>query len=305
MDLDTYKKKLIKNKQKHYSRIIRNFNHKIRYFRHRNLRKYKIFIQRRNNTINRLRNEVKIIQNLKRKSEKNALLIGINYVGTPNQLYGCINDCYDIKVVLDRYKYKSKLINDYSEIKPTKATILDEIKKLLKNSIYGDTLFLYFSGHGNRIRDNNKDEIDKKDEIIICYDKTFIRDDELQNLLIKHMKFGVKLNIVMDCCNSGTQFDLRFNYNSRVKVNKKCKPIRGNCVLISGCKDNESSYEAYIKNKTSGAFTSVFLKFVRRKMTFRNFMNHIHSKLQRGNYNQKPQLSSGQKLNYSKHRYIL
>ena len=85
MDLDTYKKKLIKNKQKHYSRIIRNFNHKIRYFRHRNLRKYKIFIQRRNNTINRLRNEVKIIQNLKRKSEKNALLIGINYVGTPNQ----------------------------------------------------------------------------------------------------------------------------------------------------------------------------------------------------------------------------
>ena len=61
-------------------------------------------------------------------------------MGTPNQLYGCINDCYDIKVVLDRYKYKSKLINDYSEIKPTKATILDELK-ITQNSIYGDIYF--------------------------------------------------------------------------------------------------------------------------------------------------------------------
>ena len=42
---------------------------------------------------------------------KKALLIGINYTGTANELNGCINDVMNMKTALiDKYEFKNEFI---------------------------------------------------------------------------------------------------------------------------------------------------------------------------------------------------
>ena len=58
---------------------------------------------------------------------RKALLVGINYTGTPNQLYGCINDINNMGSYLQKVrKYNSFIImSDISTIKPTRKLIVD------------------------------------------------------------------------------------------------------------------------------------------------------------------------------------
>ena len=82
------------------------------------------------------------------KPNKKALLIGINYNGTNNQLNGCINDVTDVGNYLIGKGFSINLITDITYLKPTKYTILAEFKNLLQNSTRGDVLYFMFSGHG-------------------------------------------------------------------------------------------------------------------------------------------------------------
>ena len=69
------------------------------------------------------------------KVNKNALLIGCNYIGTQYQLSGCINDVENIQTKLKtQYGFNNILImSDNTSKKPIKVNILDEIKNLLTN----------------------------------------------------------------------------------------------------------------------------------------------------------------------------
>ena len=50
---------------------------------------------------------------------KLALLIGINYIGTPQQLSGCINDITETKKILKEvYKYEEKNIVSLTDKTP-------------------------------------------------------------------------------------------------------------------------------------------------------------------------------------------
>ena len=141
---------------------------------------------------------------------KKALLIGINYTGTSNQLNGCINDVNCIKERISTQGFTSiNTITDLTTTKPTRDNILKEFKNFLANSQAGDLLYFLYSGHGSYALDRNGDEADGYDELIISADFKSISDDELKTIIQQNLKQDVTLFAMFDSCFSGSVLDLR------------------------------------------------------------------------------------------------
>ena len=242
------------------------------------------------------------------KTNKKALCIGINYLGSPYELNGCFNDVNNIK---------SKLINNYgfiekdiivltddttSQIKPTKTNMLNEIQKLLVNAKSNDLLLLCFSGHGSQTTDLNGDEKDGLDEMIISADLQSITDDSLNSLIrtsIPASSTNVSLFVLFDSCHSGTMLDLKYQYldtlNNNLTLNEKNADTTCNIVMISGCLDKQTSADAYINNKSQGAMTWSFLESLNTNpnMTWKELTQSMRALLSNSQFEQIPQLSSG------------
>ena len=92
-----------------------------------------------------------VIQNftpkqIKIDKAKKALLVGINYTGTSNELFGCINDVNCIKERISTQGFTSiNTITDLTTTKPTRDNILKEFKNFLANSQAGDLLYFLYS----------------------------------------------------------------------------------------------------------------------------------------------------------------
>jgi len=140
---------------------------------------------------------------------RKALLVGINdYPGTQNDLQGCVNDITNIYDVL--VKYFAFLPSDIvmlSDSRARRTAIMEGLKSLLGGGKEGDTLVFHYSGHGSQVSDVDGDEEDGKDEVICPYDFDwsggFIKDDDLASL-VQGMRKGVRLEIILDSCHSGT-----------------------------------------------------------------------------------------------------
>ena len=83
------------------------------------------------------------------KSNKKAVLVGINYVGSQNELKGCVNDVYKIRdLLVSRYDYLHENIKLLLDGEATRANILSEFTNLVENAQEGDRICFTFSGHG-------------------------------------------------------------------------------------------------------------------------------------------------------------
>lgn len=231
-----------------------------------------------------------------------SLAIGINYIGTEYELNGCINDVTNVTDILkNNFNYKENvLMTDNTTMKPIKSNIISQFTKLLQNSNSGDKLFFIFSGHGSQELDTNGDEIDGIDEVIITQDFKSILDDDLKKIINAHLKSGVKLFCLFDSCHSGTCFDLKYNENGQ--INSKMNDTNGQVIFISGCKDEQTSEDAYINNKNNGALTAGFLEILKKynylqtNVTYKQFLEDLKQYLSENNFSQIPQLSYGQAM---------
>lgn len=90
---------------------------------------------------------------------RKALLIGINYTGTPHQLRGCINDAMNMREYLinDRgfSSDRSDMVvmsdapeNQGTPFYPTGENMLAAFNWLVAGNNKGDSVFLSYSGHG-------------------------------------------------------------------------------------------------------------------------------------------------------------
>jgi len=154
---------------------------------------------------------------------KRAVLIGINYVGQNGELSGCHNDVLNIVEYLkDVHEFEdgnmTVLMDDGEHEDPTRENILQAYEKIVSESQDGDVVYLHYSGHGGRLRDDDRDEeTDGYDETLIPLDYASsgqIRDDDLLQKLVKPMKDGVFVTSIMDCCHSGTVLDLPYNFRA-------------------------------------------------------------------------------------------
>ena len=269
-------------------------------------------INKYNNDINILRNnlivDIKKINSFTSEflvepvnvKNKKALLIGINYINTPHQLYGCIDDTARMKDLLTTYGFNDfKIITDLTRIKPTKDNILNEIKNLLANAKSGDVLFLYYSGHGSYTFDRNKDETDGKDEMLFSLDLKGVLDDELKSILQTNLKNDITLVAMFDSCHSGTMLDLKYNYldsnnYDNYSENEKVSECQGNVIMISGCMDSQTSDEAVIDNKNQGALTWSFIDCINKtpNCSWRELLKQMRGLLKNKGFTQIPQLST-------------
>jgi hypothetical protein len=249
--------------------------------------------------------------------KKYALLVGINYINTSNQLEGCINDALNLKnMLITRFSFNDSdciLLTDNTKVKPTKTNILNNLTNILKNSVSGDTVVFTYSGHGTNTVDLSRDEDDGQDELLVPIDATSIRtcilDDDLKQLLVTYLKPDVKMFCIVDSCFSGTIFDLKYNYfpvkpinnitdKFSVSVNKTEKEaIKSNLIVISGCQDNQTSADAQIsKNNYQGAMTFTLLETIKNKGTnisLQDLLLNMINLLKSNGFSQVAQLSSG------------
>jgi hypothetical protein len=152
--------------------------------------------------------------------KKRAVFIGINYLNSKYVLKGCISDANNMKNILStKYGFQDYIIltddTEDATKQPTKDNIINAMKWIVQDAKPGDSLFFHFSGHGGKVKDNNGDEIDGFDETImpIDYKKNGqIKDDTINELMVKPLPKGCKLTAVFDCCHSGTMMDLPYTY---------------------------------------------------------------------------------------------
>ena len=237
---------------------------------------------------------------------KRALLIGINYFGQEGELYGCHNDIDNLAshLLSCGFSYFVSLKDSkegITDVTPTRANITKYLKKLIKKTGPGDTLYIHYSGHGSYVRDLSGDEVDLRDECICPYDYAengFIIDDEL-NEIIKSAPADAKLRICFDSCHSGSVLDLPFRWISSDRfVNENNAGDGRDIIFISGCMDSQTSADAYIKGNYSGAMTRMLLdalydikKSMNTTFTWVDLINMMRYKLHIGGYQQIPQLS--------------
>ena len=241
---------------------------------------------------------------------KRAVLIGINYAlnATVNTLDGCINDAMAIRgVLMDTYQYKHENIAVLRDdeavgyVKPTRENIINSIRNAANLSTEEDELWIHFSGHGDYVDDNNKDEVDNRDEGIVSSDfdndtVKMILDDELKPLL-NEVKGTVM--ITQDSCNSGTGWDLPFKYTKQ-SDNTYERTVQGpmfshtttdNIYMFSGSRDDQLAFEL----KNLGAFTSAFIESLRLRnhnVTFTQLEDDINKYLERQDLEQRTVFTS-------------
>jgi hypothetical protein len=264
---------------------------------------------------------------------KRALLIGVNKYKIPGaDLRGCVNDVNNMKAALvDLFGFKPGDITVLTDYDATKAAMMAGIKQIIKDSKSGDVAVIHYSGHGSNVPDDNGDEPDGRDEILCPSDLNWddtLRDDWLRTEIDK-VKPGVHLAFVMDCCHSGTNTRalepmdvpvkerylpspwalagaesghrnvgraVRSQLKRSSKATRKTKDIVNADlpeVLITGCRDTQTSADAFIDNVYTGALTYGLVDAMRKakgKLTYRELHDAATSALAKKKFEQVPQL---------------
>jgi metacaspase-1 len=253
-----------------------------------------------------------------------ALIVGCNYTGTDFSLSGCINDANSIEQIFQPWGYEITKMTDNSSgnLLPTKNNILAKLAEFVAKLTADDTLLFYYSGHGSRISDANGDEISGLDSVIIPLDvrsQGSIVDDSIRAIFAQAVA-NSNILAIFDSCNSGSICDLRYNLfdtsyradpfiksklydtpnliaRNNIITNNKYTETVANVVSLSGCKDDQFSYEIVTTNGVpGGALTYSLISCLKSQtptINFTNMLANIKSRLISLRLGQNPSLMSG------------
>lgn len=255
---------------------------------------------------------LRIIRNIRENTvdeikinKKAALLIGINYQGTNNELGGCENDIYDMKAKLI-FNYgileEDILVLTEKEAKtPTYTNIIYAMNWLVEKNKQGyENIWFQYSGHGIYKNDKNGEELDGRDECIISSDMQLISDDVLNTNLVSRMSNDVNMICIMDCCYSGTIMDLKYKYKRRGVCELQYNNKDGkNIISISGCRDDQTSADAWFTNKWNGALTKKLMTILERSnyaITTMNLLTELGIELSGNGFTQQPVLTTNRRI---------
>lgn len=304
----------------YYSSVVNNINNS-RYSIAYKKNAIILITNQTNARINALQNKLKAdilsIQQLAyntvtRGTNKNALIIGINYIGTSNKLEGCINDAKHLSTLMTSSGFQNiKLLTDHTLEKPTRNNILNGFTNLLANSKTGDVVFFSYSGHGSYTVDKNNEEATGYDQMIVPCDFKCIVDDDLKKIIDANLKIGVTLIALFDSCFSGSVLDLKYQYsdsldNNNFTENNSESITKGNVIMISGCSDIQTSADAKINNKAQGALTWAFLQTFNssKNLTWQQLLQGMRDLLKNNGFDQIPQLSSGKFIDINTQAFV-
>jgi hypothetical protein len=265
---------------------------------------------------------------------KRALLVGINRYRMPGaDLRGCVNDVQNLQALLvESFGFARKDIAILTDFAATTVAMQAGIKDLVSSGRPGDVLLFHYSGHGSNVPDDNGDEADNRDEILCPTDldwKKPLRDDWLRKTFDK-LRDGVSLTVIMDCCHSGsntravlppdapvkerflpspwdliaaesgrrlrgkTRGTLRASARSQ-RVKKDVVDAKIKEVLITGCRDTQTSADALIAGTFNGALTYYLVSTLKAggpATTYRDLRERTAAEIKVNGYDQVPQLEA-------------
>jgi len=246
------------------------------------------------------------------------LAIGLNYTGTQNALRGCLNDANDWANQFRPVLTSAPML--LLEQLATKANIIAELSKVLGKLTAGDTAIVTYSGHGTYIPDQSGDETDRRDEALCPWDmqRNLLLDDELKDIVSQRVD-GSRVLLITDCCHSGTMTrnsefqpdrgepryipfsDLTCCMCSEAvdRITSQARAARSfarstdsGLVHLSGCQDDQVSYDATIAGKACGAFTYYALAALKARktpgMTYSEWKEAVRPYLPSNRYPQSP-----------------
>jgi len=265
-------------------------------------------------------------------ANKRAVLIGVNRYRLPGaDLRGCVNDVKNLQAILSRrYGFAKSDIVTLQDFAASKKAIEAAIGSLVRGGRRGDVLLVHFSGHGSNVPDDNGDEAEGRDEILCPTDldwKKPLRDDWLRKTF-DGLRAGVSLTFIADSCHSGTitravlppdapiierylpsPWDLVAVESGRAlrgavrgglrrsgRAARKARdivPVDLPEVLITGCRDTQTSADAMIDGSFNGALTFNLVAAIgeaKDGVTYRQLHDATVAKLKRGRFDQVPQL---------------
>ncbi|MBS1638173.1 MAG: caspase family protein [Bacteroidetes bacterium] len=250
-----------------------------------------------------------------------ALLVGINKYPT-QPLNGCVNDVEDMaKFLVAKCGFAMNDIRLLVDERATKDAIIERLGWLLTGLNSGDRVLFHYSGHGVQVPTRNpQGEADGLDEAICPVDFDFtdahtIRDKDF-NRIFSSIPAGVEFIWVSDSCHSadlsrevlkkGEQpksfaVPADINWRLQTALQRGIHPIGFqraasalNLALISGCKSDQTSSDAYFGNRANGALTYYLLKQLQTanglSMSLTDLVAAVNTALNQAHYSQQPQL---------------
>lgn len=256
-----------------------------------------------------------------RSGRKRALLVGINKYQIPNaDLNGCVNDVTRMRdLLVDVYGFDPDNIRLLTDERATREGILERLYWLFEGSQAGDEIVFHYSGHGAQVRDRDGDELDDGlDEILCPTDMDWdypLTDDDLA-VAFKGLAKGAYFTMISDSCHSGTitreltqglveQYAKRLNPPADIwhRNGNKDLPVnvlgaregdeRGQRhVLLSGCRDNQTSADACFNGVWNGALTYMLLNVLEESpnMVWDDVVMNVRKRLVDAGFDQVPQL---------------
>lgn len=263
---------------------------------------------------------------------RKALLIGINRYRIPGaDLRGCVNDVTNLsRVLVDLCGFAKGDIKVLIDENATQVAMQKGIRALVSGGRKGDVLLLHYSGHGANVPDADGDEADRRDEILCPHDldwKKPLTDDWLRTTFDR-LRVGVSMTVIMDCCHSGSNTRALFPPDAKrvprylpnpwdIMAEESGRKLRGKVqgslrraspaartrgdavtvdipeLLITGCRDTQTSADAHIGGSYNGALTyalTTVLREAKGRIGHRDLHAKVLAWLKREDFEQVPQL---------------
>jgi len=261
---------------------------------------------------------------------KIALLFGLNYKACASgHLRGCHEDVQNIKKYLQKeHAYLENNIRAFNDEENPQDTskdgIVSNIMNLAKESWKQPIkeVFIHYSGHGGQMFDTQRKENDNKNECLIPsdYEKNGVISDDYLNRLFQCFNPNTHVIFVCDACHSGTMADTKYKYNIDTEndeiietQNNDAKNIDCDLICISGCKDSQTSADAYNVNDKhlfSGALSSCLLQALKEKkgdtqISCQNLFKNVKNLLKQKGFTQLPIITSSRNLDFQKRQLFI
>lgn len=234
---------------------------------------------------------------------KKAILFGLNYPGQPGELRGCRRDAECMRDFLKEDKAYDSVRLYTSDRQTSHMSIVRKMYALAIASWREDLseACIYYSGHGgNRQRpswDNTSEtEVDNCDEFLVPTDYQrcgVILDNKIKKIL-RWFNPKTRVVVIVDACHSGTMCDLKYSFDGTRSVAGPAQyRCNSNIVCVSGCKDEQCSYEAWQGEIRGVMTTALLLALQRHKLeSTSDIYKYISEYVSRTGFDQAPQFSS-------------
>lgn len=227
---------------------------------------------------------VVLLQAPEAKAEtRRALVIGIDrYAPLPaggdaakawSDLDGAVNDAKDVEKLLKSPAYGFTAVKTLHNEQATREAIVQAIRThLIAPAQKGDTVVIYYAGHGTQVENKLSKEADKKDEAIVPHDvptgQAPLRDKELAKLYNELIDKGVTPTIIMDSCHSGSigrgagkSRMVRAKFAPVADASEPLPPESRGALVMSAAQDYQVALEATDREgNPHGAFTVALLR---------------------------------------------